>query len=47
MPNAAFKEPKESRPWTEKHPVLLWTGLCVGVLLLGWILLRTLREMKT
>ncbi len=47
MPNAAFKEPKESRPWTEKHPVLLWTGLCVGVLLLGWIILRTVREMKT
>ena len=45
-PNARFKVQEESRPWTERHPALLWTGLCAGVLLLGLILLRTLREMK-
>jgi len=44
--NAGFKVQEESRPWTERHPALLWTGLCAGVLLLGLILLRTLREMK-
>jgi len=46
MPNSDYLAPKEIKPWTEQHPVLLWSALSLGVLLLGWMLLRTLREIK-
>ena len=46
MPNSDYLAPKEIKPWTEQHPVLLWSALSLGVFLLGWMLLRTLREMK-
>ncbi|HET7293789.1 MAG TPA: DUF3999 family protein [Vicinamibacteria bacterium] len=34
----------ETRPWTERHPALLWAGLVVVALLLGAVTWRALRE---
>lgn len=36
--------PAPSRPWTERYPALLWTGLVVVALLLGAVTWRALRE---
>ncbi|HJS57084.1 MAG TPA: DUF3999 family protein [Vicinamibacteria bacterium] len=36
--------PAAARPWTERHPALLWTGLVVVALLLGGLTWRALRE---
>jgi len=36
--------PAAARPWTERHPALLWTGLVVVALLLGALTWRALRE---
>jgi hypothetical protein len=36
--------PAAARPWTERHPALLWTGLAVVALLLGAVTWRALRE---
>lgn len=44
-PNPGYRPKETSKPWTEQHPVLLWSGLSFGVLCLGWMLLRTLREL--
>lgn len=42
--NPAYRPMEKESPWTERHPALLWAGLSLGVALLGWILLRTLRQ---
>lgn len=42
--NAAFVHRPDDRPFTEKHPVLLWIALVVVVLLLGVVALRTARR---
>ena len=36
--------PAPTRPWTERYPALLWTGLVVVALLLGAVTWRALRE---
>ena len=38
--NAGYKDP---RPFSEKHPAVLWGSLAVAVLLLGYTALRTMR----
>ena len=39
--NPAFQERPDDRPFTEKHPVLLWVALIAVILLLGIVALRT------
>jgi hypothetical protein len=39
--NPAFKPRPDMRPFTEKHPALLWIALVVAVVLLGLIALRS------
>jgi Protein of unknown function (DUF3999) len=34
----------DPRPFTERHPILLWLALAIAVLLLGYTALRTLRS---
>jgi hypothetical protein len=41
QPNPAFKTRPDERPFTEKHPVLLWVALVAVVALLGGVALRS------
>ena len=43
-PNPAFLERPDERPFTEKHPVLLWVALIAVVLLLGVVAWQTARR---
>jgi hypothetical protein len=42
--NAAFQPRPDDRPFTEKHPVLLWVALGVVIALLGAIALRSAKR---
>lgn len=42
--NAAFQQRPDNRPFTERHPALLWAALILVVLLLGVVALRTARR---
>lgn len=46
LPNPEFHPRPDQRPFTEKHPVLLWTALVAVILLLGLIALRSARRMQ-
>lgn len=39
--NPVFQERPDTRPFTERHPALLWVALIVVILLLGIVALRT------
>lgn len=41
--NPGFAAEPDPRPWTEKHPALLYTALGVAVCGLGWVALKLLR----
>jgi hypothetical protein len=43
-PNPAYKSRPDMRPFTEKHPALLWIALVCVLLLLGGIALRSARH---
>lgn len=42
--NAAFSERPDSRPWSERHPSLLWITIIAAVLILGSIAFRSLKS---
>jgi len=44
--NAVFEERPDNRPFTERHPLLLWVALIAVVLLLGVVALRTARRVS-
>lgn len=46
LPNPDFHPRPDQRPFTEKHPVLLWAALVAVILLLGLIALRSARRMQ-
>jgi uncharacterized protein DUF3999 len=41
QPNAAYQPRPDDRPFTEKHPILLWTALLGTMLALGAVVLRS------
>jgi hypothetical protein len=41
QPNPAYQPRPDERPFTEKHPALLWLALVAVVVLLGAIALRS------
>jgi hypothetical protein len=41
--NAAYTGRPDERPWTEKHPAVLWIAIVAAVLILGAIALRSMR----
>lgn len=43
-PNPAYQARPDERPFTEKHPALLWAALILVLLLLGGIALRTAKQ---
>jgi hypothetical protein len=44
--NAAYQPRPDERPFTERHPVLLWLALILVVLLLGFIALRSAKRVE-
>ena len=42
-PNAAFTERPDERPWTERHPVVLWIAIIAAVVGLSAVALRSMR----
>ena len=42
-PNAAFRERPDERPWTERHPVVLWIAIIAAVVGLSAVALRSMR----
>lgn len=44
--NAAYQMRADSRPFTERHPVLLWMALALAIVVLGIVAIRTARETK-
>lgn len=41
--NAAFTERPDERPWSERHPAVLWTAILAAVAVLGALALRSLK----
>jgi hypothetical protein len=46
QPNTSWQPRPDQRPFTEKHPALLWLALILVVLLLGIIALRTAKRVN-
>ncbi len=44
--NAAYQPRPDTRPFTEKHPALLWVALAAVISLLGLIALRSMKAVK-
>jgi hypothetical protein len=41
--NAAFRGRPDDRPWSERHPALLWVTIIAAVMILGGIALRSMK----
>jgi Protein of unknown function (DUF3999) len=46
QPNPVYKPRPDARPFTERHPALLWVTLLVVVVFLGAVALRSARRME-
>jgi len=46
QPNPQYQPRPDTRPFTEKHPALLWIALIAAILLLGVIALRSSKQLK-
>lgn len=46
-PNPAYTSRPDERPWSERHPAVLWTTLIAAVLILGSIAVRSLKSAPT
>jgi len=45
--NAAYTGRPDERPWSERHPALLWLAIIAAVLVLGGIALRSMKTTAT
>ena len=45
--NAAYTGRPDDRPWSERHPAVLWVAIIVAVTILGSIALRSMRAATT
>jgi Protein of unknown function (DUF3999) len=43
-PNSAYTGRPDERPWSERHPAVLWTTIIAAVLILGGIAIRSLKS---
>ena len=41
--NSAYTGRPDDRPWSERHPAVLWTAIVAAVLLLGALALKSMR----
>ena len=42
--NAAFRARPDERPWSERHPAVLWASIIATVLMLGGIAVKSMRS---
>jgi len=42
--NAAYTGRPDERPWSERHPAILWTAILAAVLVLGALALKSIRK---
>jgi hypothetical protein len=42
--NPEYRGRPDDRPWSERHPAVLWAAMVAAVVLLGWLALRGLRS---
>jgi hypothetical protein len=42
--NAAYTGRPDDRPWSDRHPAILWIAIIAAVLLLGFLALRSMRS---
>jgi hypothetical protein len=42
--NTAYTGRPDDRPWSERHPALLWGAIVAAVLVLGALALRSLKS---
>ena len=42
--NSAYTERPDERPWSERHPAVLWVVIIAAVLVLGGVALQSLRR---
>ncbi len=47
VPNTAYTGRPDDRPWSERHPAVLWIAIIVAVVTLGGVALRSLRGANT
>jgi hypothetical protein len=45
--NAAFTGRPDNRPWSERHPAVLWLAIIAAVLILGGVALRSMKVVAT
>lgn len=45
--NTAFTGRPDDRPWTERHPALLWVAIIAAVIVLGAVALRSMKSAAT
>ena len=45
--NAAFTGRPDDRPWSERHPAVLWLAIIAAVLILGGVALRSMKVVAT
>ena len=43
VPNTAYSGRPDDRPWSERHPVVLWIAIIIAVVTLGGVALRSIR----
>src|SRR5207249_9924439 len=41
--NSSYKERPDERPWSERHPIVLWIAIIGAVMILGALALRSMR----
>ncbi len=41
--NSAYSGRPDERPWTERHPAVLWIAIVAAVLILGAVALRSMK----
>jgi hypothetical protein len=44
IPNPAYTGRPDERPWSERHPVVLWLAIIAAVVILGSVALRSMRK---
>lgn len=45
--NAGYTGRPDDRPWSERHPAVLWVAIIMSVLILGGIALRSMKAATT
>jgi hypothetical protein len=45
--NTSYSGRPDDRPWSERHPAVLWAAIIAAVLILGGIAMRSMKTATT